>query len=290
MNHEERIEQIEQLMDDIAEKNPHCRDIVNAFRPVILERCRLVEKLALQDTDAPKVDKRKFKRGVALVRQMMLFRHDDPWDEIALSLMPAMKQGFPALHQDLDKLEELIKKGNIDSYDYFKSYPDDGDTVVASWASEFNVGTVALALLLRTITRIILEKRSQQIEWKWDNWEKGYCPVCGTFPSIAMIKEKIAERWLHCSQCGYEWKFSRVLCPYCEHEAYEEMPFFFVEGKDNECAFACEKCKRYLITLTRMSDLLTRDLDISAIRLTHLDIIMQDKGYQPMAICQWNAL
>ena len=134
---------------------------------------------------------------------------------------------------------------------------------------------------MRTITRIILEKRSQHIEWKGGNWEKGYCPVCGTFPSIAMIKEKIAERWLHCSQCGYEWKFSRVICPYCEDKAYEETPFFFVEDKENECAFACNKCKRYLITLTRMSDLLIRDLDISAISLTHLDIIMQRRVSSP---------
>jgi len=289
MNHEERIEHIEQLMDNIIEKNPHCKDIINAFRPVILERCHLVDKLALQNTDAPEIDKRKFKRGVALVRQTMLLRPDDPWEEIAHSLIPAVKQGFPALHQDLDRLEELLKNGNIHIYDYFKSYPD-GDTIVAAWASEFNIGTAALALLLRTITRIILEKRSQQIEWKWGNWEKGYCPVCGTFPSIAMIKEKIAERWLHCSQCGYEWKFSRVLCPFCEDQAYREMPFFFVENKEKECAYACEKCKRYLITLNGISDLTIRDLDISAISLAHLDIIMQGKGYEPMVICEWNAI
>jgi FdhE protein len=37
-----------------------------------------------------------------------------------------------------------------------------------------------------------------------------------------------------------------------------------------------------------MSDLIVRDLDISAISLTHLDIIMQDKGFQPMVTCEWN--
>ncbi len=288
MDHDERIAQIEKLMDDAVEKNPHCKDIINAFRPVIVERYRLVEKLALQNTDAPKIDKRKFKGGIPVIRQAMLFRQDDPWEGIALSLIPAMKQGFPALQDDLERLEVLVKNRNISIYHYFKSYPADGDTIVAGWASEFNINAAAVALLLRTITRIILERRSQHIEWKGDTWEKGYCPVCGTFPSIAMIKEKIAERWLHCSQCGYEWKFSRVVCPYCEHQACEEMPFFFVEDKDKECAFACDKCKRYLITLTRMSDLTIRDLDISAISLTHLDIIMQEKGFQPMAVCEWN--
>ncbi len=288
MDHDERIEQIEKLLDNTIERNPHCKDIVSAFRPVILERYRQVEKLTLQNMDALKIDKRKFKGGVPVIRQTTLFRDDDPWAEIALSLIPAMKRGFPALQDDLEKLEGIIKKENISIYDYFKSYPADGDTIVAGWASEFNINAAAVALLLKTISRIILEKRSQLIDWKGGNWEKGYCPVCGTFPSIAMIKEKIAERWLHCSQCGHEWKFSRVICPCCEDKAYEETPFFFVEDKGNECAFACNKCKRYLITLTRMSDLIVRDLDISAISLTHLDIIMQEKGFQPMATCEWN--
>jgi len=289
MNQDERISQIEKLMDNTIEKNPHCKDIINAFRPVILERYLLVDNVELKNMDLPKVEKRKFKGGVPVIRQTTLFRDDDPWAEIALSLIPAMKRGFPALQDDLEKLEALIKKDDISIYNYFTSYPENDDAIIAGWASEFHIKAVALTLLLRFTTRIVLEKRSRYIEWKWGNWEKGYCPVCGTFPSIAMIKEKIAERWLHCSQCGYEWKFSRVVCPYCEDKAYKETPFFFVENKDKECAFACDKCKRYLITLTRMSDLIIRDLDISAISLTHLDIIMQGKGFQPMTNCAWNA-
>ncbi len=31
-----------------------------------------------------------------------------------------------------------------------------------------------------------------------------------------------------------------------------------------------------------------RKLDISTISLTHLDVIMQEKGFQPMATCEWN--
>ncbi len=35
MNHDERIEQIEKLMDNTIERNPHCKEIVSAFRPGI---------------------------------------------------------------------------------------------------------------------------------------------------------------------------------------------------------------------------------------------------------------
>jgi FdhE protein len=288
MDHDDRISKIEKLMDDVIEKNPHSKNIVNAFRPVMMERIRVVEGLALKNADTLKVDRRKFKAGVPVARQVVLFHPDDPWEDIAISMIPAIRQGFPGLMDDLEKLEASIKKGQVVLYDYFKSYPDNGENIINRWSSELNIGVPAIFFLIKSTTRIVLEKKAEKMDWKGIDWTKGYCPICGSFPSIAMIKEKIAERWLHCSHCGYEWKFSRVICPYCEHEGYKEMPFFFVQDNDKECAYACDKCKRYLITLTRVSDLNIRDLDISAVSLTHLDIIMQDKGFQPMAVCEWN--
>jgi FdhE protein len=43
-------------------------------------------------------------------------------------------------------------------------------------------------------------------------------------------------------------------------------------------------------TLYRAGSLFTRDMDISAISLIHMDMIMQEKSYTPMSICVWNSL
>jgi FdhE protein len=288
MNHDNRIAYIESLMDDIIEKNPHTKDMLNAFRPIMMERIRLVEGLELKAAEPPKIDGRKLKAGVPVIKQAMLFFHDDPWEEIALSIIPAIKRGFPDLQDDLDKLDALIKNGKMNLYECFQSYPVNGEKIIDHWAAEWNEGVPAVAFLIQTASRVILEKRAKHVDWHGIEWEKGYCPICGTFPSIAMIKEKIAWRWLHCSACGYEWKFDRFICPYCEHEGQKEVPYFFIEGREQETAFICDTCKRYLITLNRVSDLNVRDLDISAISLVHLDIIMQAKDFQPMATCEWN--
>jgi FdhE protein len=68
------------------------------------------------------------------------------------------------------------------------------------------------------------------------------------------------------------------------------MEYFYVENKTQESAFVCDKCKKYLITLYRAGKVFARDMDISAISLIHMDMIMQGKGYDPMAICAWNVL
>jgi FdhE protein len=66
------------------------------------------------------------------------------------------------------------------------------------------------------------------------------------------------------------------------------MDFFYVEKRAQEAAFSCDKCHRYLVTLNKVSDLNVHDLDVSALSLTHLDIIMQEKGFAPMVNCAWN--
>lgn len=288
MNQSDDLSSIEQLIENMIEKNPHCGEILNAFKPVIMERNGLVEKLELNAAESPKIDERKLKAGVPIIKQAMLFYHDDPWNEVALAMIPAIQRGFPDLKDNLDKLQTFIKDRNIDLFDCLKAYPDGGSGIVDCWAAEMKIQAPAIAFLMQSMTRIILEKRAKQIDWQNLEWEKGYCPICGAFPSIAMIKEKIAWRWLHCYACGHDWKFDRFICPYCEHEGHKEVSYFFIEGKEQESAFVCDACKLYLVTLNRVSDLNFRDLDIFAIALIHIDVIMKNKGYQPMTTCEWN--
>ncbi len=279
---------MEDLVDDLIEKKPHTKDIVNAFRPILVERIRLVEELNLGHAGALKIDKAKAEAGEPLVEQIMLFFPDDPWQQIAGAMIPAIQQGFPGLREDLKNLGSLIQNGSINLFDYFKDYAVNGEKTVAQWVNDWGIGSPSIFFLLKSVMKIILEKRKNECDWHDIAWKKGYCPICGTLPTIATIKDKIAEQWLHCSTCGHDWQYERLLCPGCEHEGQKETNYFFVENKERESAFVCDACKRYLITLNRITDINARDLDLSAIGLVHLDVIMQKKGFQPMCVSDWN--
>ncbi|MCX5857873.1 MAG: formate dehydrogenase accessory protein FdhE [Deltaproteobacteria bacterium] len=287
----DRTETLNGIMDREIEKNPHSRGLIDAFRPVIIERNRLLDEIAPVKIDFSTFDKIRFQGGVPLIRQQNLFPPDDPLKEMADRMVPAMKEGFPGLRDDLDRLQEAWKKGRLVLDDYFRAFPDHGDAVIDRWAADLHAKPQGFALMMHQLSRIVLEKRAQDAadRIKGIDWTKGFCPICGSFPSIALIEEKIPRRWLHCSRCGYDWLFSRVICPYCENEAQQGMDFFYVENRAQEAAFSCEKCKRYLITLNRVSDLHAHDLDVSAISLAHLDVIMQGKGFTPMTVCEWNS-
>jgi FdhE protein len=283
---------INQILDRAIEQNPHASELLKAFGPIITRQRLLSDSTELPKPDYSTIDKEKLRAGVSVIQQVSLFLPDDPLQDIALSLSEAVKEGMPKLAGEMDRLSGLIAQGKLRLADYFEAHPGEEDKMMAGWENNLQVSPSNASFLMSLIARVILEKRAGEVTAALGEfaWEKGYCPICGEFPSIALIEEEGGKRFLHCSSCGQDWRFTRVICPYCEKEGQTGMDYFYVENKTQESAFVCDKCKKYLITLYRAGRLFARDMDISAISLVHLDMIMQDKGYEPMTSCAWNVL
>jgi FdhE protein len=292
MTTNEEISAIENIIDRAVEQNPHSNGILQAFAPVIIRQRQLAAQASVRGLDCSLIDKAKLKAGVPVSRQINLFLPDDPLKEIALSMAAGVKEGMPQLAENMELISDLIRIGKIDSVDYFQAPAEDENKTADGWAEDLKISPSNVSFLMNLVSRVVLERRAREITAALGefDWEKGYCPICGSLPSISLIEEEGGKRFLHCSSCGYDWRFTRVICPYCEKEASEGMDYFYVENKTQEAAFICDKCKKYLITLYRAGNLFARDLDVSAISLIHLDMIMQEKGFEPMAICAWNVL
>jgi len=284
--------EIKDIIDRALEQNPENKEIIKAFAPIIIRQRQLAEKPAEQKLDFSAIDKQKLKAGVPVSRQINLILPDDPLKEIALSLAEAVKEGMPQLKENIDLIAGLIKDDKIKPADYFKSSPDGESMATDVWAKDLKVSPSNASFLMSLVSRVILEQRAKEITAAIGafEWEKGYCPICGEFPSIALIEEEGGKRFLHCSACGYYWRFTRISCPYCEKEARQGMEYFYVENKKQESAFVCDQCKKYLVTLYRAGQIFARDMDVSAISLIHMDLLMQNKGYEPMTACTWNVL
>jgi len=282
-----------QIIDRAIEKNPHAGEILKASGPVIARQRQLATSMKLTMLDFSAVDKEKLKAGVPVSRQINLFCcSKESLKEIILSLASAVKEGMPKLAEGVDRFCALIDNNEINPADYFIVSENGESKTTDKWANDLKISPSNASFLMNLAACVVLEYRAKEIMKTLGelDWNKGYCPICGAFPSIALIQEVGGRRFLHCSSCGHDWSFTRVVCPYCENEAQQGMDYFYIENKTQETAFICEKCRKYLITLYRVADLLDRDMDVSAISFVHLDMIMQDKGYEPMTVCAWNVL
>ena len=292
MTTNEEATAIKNIITRAVEQNPQNREIIKAFEPIIIKQRELAEMSSSQKLDCSLIDKEKLRAGVPVSRQINLFLPEDSLKEITLSMASAVKEGMPKLSENIDKISGLIQESKINPADYFKALTDDKNKAADDWIKDLKTSPSNASFLMSLVIRVVLERRAKEITAALGafDWEKGYCPICGEFPSIALIEEEGGKRFLHCSSCGQDWRFTRVSCPYCEKEELQGMDYFYVENKTQESAFVCDKCKKYLITLYRAGKVFARDMDVSALSLIHMDMIMQGKGYEPMAICAWNVL
>ena len=109
-------------------------------------------------------------------------------------------------------------------------------------------------------------------------WSQGYCPICGKEPKIGEIKEDEEERrYLFCHQCGFEWSFTSVKCPFCGDE--EDLAYFTIEDDERYRLDVCNSCKRYIKMVDFRDAMGQVNLDVEDIATLHLDILAYEEGY-----------
>ena len=287
----EYIERLEKIIEEASRTHPHSKDVIRAFAPFLIEKASLMDTLDIGNDRPATIDRARFKSGVSLIRQNDFSPDGDACEMIVLTVLTPLATGFPKISTDLEKLRSSIAEGKIRFTDLFVSPDTEADRLIDTWAVHEDVSPHALRLATSMTARVFLEKWARN--WapliRDVSWDQGYCPICGSAPAIAKIRDKVGTRHLYCSQCGHEWVFSRVICPSCGCGEQKSMTYFFVDSDSKESAFVCEKCMHYLITVDKVSDLVDFDADVSALSLVHLDVIMQGKGYLPMASCAWNS-
>jgi len=131
---------------------------------------------------------------------------------------------------------------------------------------------------LRPALEMVAEKYQDVIEKS--GWAEGYCPVCSKEPKIAELREEEGFRYLYCNQCGFEWNYRRIKCPFCGNEDQQELAYFTIEGEEKYRVDVCNNCKRYIKTVDFRKTTERANLDVEDIATLHLDILASEEGYE----------
>ncbi|MBN1828970.1 MAG: formate dehydrogenase accessory protein FdhE [Deltaproteobacteria bacterium] len=130
---------------------------------------------------------------------------------------------------------------------------------------------------LRPALEVLAERFDSLV--KHHKWSEGFCPICGREPKIGRLVEKENGRMLFCNQCGYEWLYQLVKCPFCNNEDEETLACYVVEDEERYRVDVCNRCNRYVKTVDFRNSSKTADLDVEDIATLHLDILANDEGY-----------
>src|SRR5688500_10009528 len=61
-------------------------------------------------------------------------------------------------------------------------------------------------------------------------WQRGYCPVCGAWPSMVEMRGIQRERGLRCGCCGSDWLLPVLRCAFCDELDHQKLGSLLSEG------------------------------------------------------------
>jgi FdhE protein len=109
-------------------------------------------------------------------------------------------------------------------------------------------------------------------------WEKGYCPICGNFPGLAVLDHD-GRRLLHCNFCWTTWPAKRIFCPFCEKTGRENLHTVYSEDEKDLRVDVCDDCRKYLKAVDSRATERIIYPPMEQIASLHLDINARQKGY-----------
>ncbi|MCX7981912.1 MAG: formate dehydrogenase accessory protein FdhE [Syntrophales bacterium] len=181
------------------------------------------------------------------------------------------------------ELREKIEMGEIQFRDLLLAHffsEDEGEMKGDELGKEeaaFDLIELFIEECMRPAFELVAEKYGSIIEKS--RWSEGFCPICGKEPKIGEIKNQEGKRYLFCTQCGIEWPYKRIKCPFCGNEEQQTLAYFTVEDDERYRVDVCNECRRYIKIVDFRSTNEEADLDVEDIATLHLDILANEEGY-----------
>ena len=196
--------------------------------------------------------------------------------EYFLALLGVAEKRVPG---ETAELAEKIKNGSCDFEKMVLNsfYTQDDEPDIDAEEEFFDLVELFLEESLRPSLEIVAQKYADVIARS--GWLEGYCPVCGKEPKIGQIRGE-EGRFLFCNQCGFEWHFLRIKCPFCSNEEQQSLAYFTVEGDEQYRVDVCNECKRYIKIVDFRESKREPNLDVEDIATLHLDILANEEGYE----------
>ncbi len=111
-------------------------------------------------------------------------------------------------------------------------------------------------------------------------WGRGYCPVCGAWPTLAEQRGLDRQVWLCCGRCGAGWGFVHQRCAFCGNTDHRTQSYLAAEAeRESRRVLACEQCHGYLKLLATLRPLRPAEMLLQDLRSLELDVAALQHGY-----------
>jgi FdhE protein len=286
-------QRIEKAISKAEKELPALTNLLNAFKGLLVETALVKAELLNDQTTALRaVDKDAFRQGAPFATAEMFRISLEELNAVAERIGPAIRKGFPEIDQAVTAITLALQNRAIDAEHTVADLLGDKKEEMEKTAAAVHVDPAILRFVLGRFIRPFVENNAERMAPAIEglHWDRGYCPVCGSWPSLSVLKEQEGQRWLTCSLCSHEWRFMRTACPFCENKDPDRLEMFFSSDREAERVEVCHACKRYVIELDLRNRVDEVVMEVAPLASVYLDVLAQGQGFRPGAITDWNVI
>jgi FdhE protein len=279
-NFKEDFLELKNRIEQLKKKRPGYGKILDFYQMVKEAQDKVKASLKID----PIRLKKEWKELLAKEGFSLIQKEDFPLDiEASAKLFQTLcqigKDSNPHIAEQVRKIKEAIDNKRIDLKKLLKKGVK--EQRIDQVAEELELDKKVFLFLIHSSTKPSIEAGMEQLRSELDpeTWLKGYCPVCGSLPSLSLLKEETGKRYLLCSYCGYQWRIDRLYCPFCNNKGQESLHYLYAEGEEIYRIDLCDKCHQYIKTID-YRNLEESDPVLEDLATLHLDILASQKGYK----------
>jgi FdhE protein len=154
--------------------------------------------------------------------------------------------------------------------------------VIQTLANEHQIHPGALSSLAHLATLPVLQRCGRQLQPHVPRyWPAGYCPICGTWPTLAERRGLDRSRRLRCGRCAADWEVQWLYCVYCGERDHTRLGSLAVDEKGDQVKVeTCASCRGYLKSVATLQGSPPLELLIQDLETVELDLVALEREYR----------
>jgi len=155
------------------------------------------------------------------------------------------------LSESVKKIINLTENRQLNIGDLFSEFLNQNESRFDNIQNEFSIDKTLLGFIVYNSLSPSISLFSEKISVYLDKrreWNKGFCPVCGSMPELSMFEEN-GKRFLFCGFCNHKWSSKRIYCPFCGNTDHGSLQYHEIENEEEYRVDLCDKCKKYIKTV-----------------------------------------
>ncbi|MBC16940.1 putative Formate dehydrogenase formation protein FdhE [Pseudodesulfovibrio profundus] len=297
------LDTVEKTLESIRVKTPAYEELTERFGSLFKAAASVHDELVKRGIATADINQARVAAGAPVLAGNDMETWRDDFAMAAERLLPSLCE---VLELESDVADQLIEYfGDADNVMGLVRARIDGDWPFFEKTSvqQDSVPPTVMLYISETISSPVLGAIVDTMDESLSslNWQEGHCPACGSSPSISHLSPKEVtdldqlvggggKKFLHCSLCGFDWRFKRNACPSCGNEDSETREVFYIDDVQYERIEACHQCGKYCLNIDMREFDPHPHLDAIQMGLIHLDLYARKNSLTPIKPTLWNTV